>query len=424
MLASNPTTRPTRGLTKIPSSTSLIQDENKLVSGKVADKKVAKPRSALGDISNITSKIGLTKAKTEKATVAPAVAAAVAPRGRVPIFPKPADKPVPVQAKPVLAAKPVVRTDSFTFETIPKPQDLFHQPIDVLLSDDDTPMDLTEPIEDIDVNDRDDPTCCTEYVSDIFEYCRQREVIDKVRPDYMSDQLDITERMRGILIDWMVEVHVKFKLLTETMFLSVNLVDRFLSIKPVTRTKLQLVGITAMLLASKYEEIYSPEVRDFIHISDGAYEREEVLKMERILLTTMDFNLSATTPLHFLRRFSKASKSDSRTHTLSKYLSELVLTEYNMMKYLPSQIAASAVYIARCMTGRSAWSATLEHYTTMGVEDFIDCARDMNAILKNALLLGSKLEGAERAPKGYFAVYKKYSSERLLSVAKLPSVDI
>ena len=179
--------------------------------------------------------------------------------------------------------------------------------------------------------------------------------MDRVRPDYMSDQVDITERMRAILVDWMVEVHVKFKLLTETMFLSVNLVDRFLSIKPITRTKLQLVGITAMLLASKYEEIYSPELRDFIHIADKAYTREEILRMERLMLTTLDFNLSASTPLHFLRRFSKASKSDSRTHTLSKYLSELTLTEYNMMKYLPSHIAAASVFIARCMTGRTAW---------------------------------------------------------------------
>lgn len=290
------------------------------------------------------------------------------------------------------ATKGVVRTDSFSLEVQEKPlapkqlDDIFKYRDDTEQSDEemDDQMDLTEPIEDIDANDRDDPQCCTEYVNEIFEYCHQREVcvfldtifsftpsllsfpcthgingghqvLDRVRQDYMSEQLDITERMRAILIDWMVEVHVKFKLLTETMFLSVNLVDRFLAIKPVTRTKLQLVGITAMLLASKYEEIYSPEVRDFIHIADSAYTRDEVLRMERLMLTTLDFNLSASTPLHFLRRFSKASKSDSRTHTLSKYLSELTLTEYSMLKYLPSQIAAASVYIARRMTGRSAW---------------------------------------------------------------------
>lgn len=200
----------------------------------------------------------------------------------------------------------------------------------------------------------------------------------------MSDQVDINEKMRAILIDWMVEVHMQFRLLTETMFLSVNLIDRFLSVKPITRQKLQLLGITAMLVASKYEEIYAPELRDFIHISDKAYSREEVcserrhwhqdpcfklaffyclpnavfmqvLRMERLMLTALDFNLSTSTPLHFLRRFSKASKSDARTHALTKYISELTLCEYGMLKYLPSHIAAASVYLARCMTGRSPW---------------------------------------------------------------------
>jgi G2/mitotic-specific cyclin-B, other len=169
----------------------------------------------------------------------------------------------------------------------------------------------------------------------------------------MKTQLDINEKMRGILIDWMVEVHVKFKLLTETMFLSVNIIDRFLALKPVARNKLQLVGITAILLGAKYEEVYAPEVRDFIHISDKAYSREEILKMERLILATLDFNMSTPTPLHFLRRFSKASRSDSRTHTLSKYLTELTLTEYNMLNHVPSKIAAASVYIARRMTDKA-----------------------------------------------------------------------
>ncbi len=171
----------------------------------------------------------------------------------------------------------------------------------------------------------------------------------------MGGQTDINDKMRAILVDWLVEVHLKFRLLSETMFLTVNLIDRFLAIKPVTRNKLQLVGITAMLLACKYEEIHTPEVRDFVHVTDRAYSREEILRMERLMLTMLDFNMSASTPLHFLRRISKASFSDSRTHTLSKYLSELTLTEYSMLKYLPSQIAAASVYVARSMTGREPW---------------------------------------------------------------------
>ena len=124
-------------------------------------------------------------------------------------------------------------------------------------------------------------------------------------------------------------------------------------LKAVARQKLQLVGITAMLLASKYEEIYTPEVRDFIWITAKAYTREEVLNMERNILVTLNFNLSTPTPLHFLRRFSKAARSDSKIHTLSKYITELSLLEYKMLEYLPSQIAAAAVYISRKMCGIS-----------------------------------------------------------------------
>ena len=77
--------------------------------------------------------------------------------------------------------------------------------------------------------------------------------------------------MRAILIDWLIEVHLKFKLLPETLFLTINMIDRYLEKQIIPRTKLQLVGVTAMLLASKYEEIYAPEVKDFVYITDKAY---------------------------------------------------------------------------------------------------------------------------------------------------------
>jgi len=85
-----------------------------------------------------------------------------------------------------------------------------------------------------------------------------------------NKQNDINEKMRSILVDWLVEVHVKFKLLPETLFLTVNLIDRYLEAKKVLRQKLQLVGVTSMLIASKYEEIYAPEVKDFVYITDKA----------------------------------------------------------------------------------------------------------------------------------------------------------
>lgn len=95
----------------------------------------------------------------------------------------------------------------------------------------------------------------------------------------MTHQYDINEKMRSILIDWLIEVHDKFDLMKETLFLTVNLIDRFLSKQTVVRKKLQLVGLVSMLLACKYEEVSVPVVGDLILISDKAYTRQDVLDM-------------------------------------------------------------------------------------------------------------------------------------------------
>ena len=89
-----------------------------------------------------------------------------------------------------------------------------------------------------------------------------------VDAEYMSSQPYINERMRTILVDWLVEVHLKFKMVPETLYLTVHIIDRFLEDNRVRRSKLQLVGVAALLVASKYEEIYPPELRDLVYITD------------------------------------------------------------------------------------------------------------------------------------------------------------
>lgn len=86
--------------------------------------------------------------------------------------------------------------------------------------------------------------------------------------------------MRAILVDWIIEVHLKFKLMPETLFITVSLIDRFLERVQIKRHNLQLVGVTAMLIASKYEEIYAPEVNDFVYITDNAYTKQQIFEME------------------------------------------------------------------------------------------------------------------------------------------------
>jgi cyclin B len=185
--------------------------------------------------------------------------------------------------------------------------------------------------------------------------------------DYMAQQFDISDKMRAILIDWLIEVHDKFELMNETLFLTVNLIDRFLSKQAVARKKLQLVGLVALLLACKYEEVSVPIVEDLVVISDKAYTRTDVLEMEKIMLSTLQFNMSLPTQYPFLKRFLKAAQSDKKLEILASFLIELALVDYEMVRYPPSLLAATAVYTAQCtIHGFSEWNSTCEfhcHYS-------------------------------------------------------------
>ncbi|CAK7329092.1 unnamed protein product [Dovyalis caffra] len=172
--------------------------------------------------------------------------------------------------------------------------------------------DAEDSIVDIDNGDLKDPSAVVEYIDDIYAYYKKTEGSGCVSPTYMDRQFDINQKMRAILIDWLIEVHYKFELMDETLFLTINLIDRFLERCTVVRKKLQLVGVTAMLIACKYEEVSVPVVDDFVLISDKAYTRKEVLDMEKLMVNTLQFNMSLPTPYMFIKRFLKAALSDMK----------------------------------------------------------------------------------------------------------------
>lgn len=166
-----------------------------------------------------------------------------------------------------------------------------------------------------------------EYAGKISAMLLNQEKFSLPSPTYMSRQLDINEKMRAILVDWIIEVHLKFKLLPETLFLTVGLIDRFLEKEQIKRSNLQLVGVTAMLIASKYEEIYAPEVRDFVYITDNAYSKEQIFAMEQGMLAALDFNITIPSPFRFLERFNKVAGGQDKMWNLARYLIELPLIE-------------------------------------------------------------------------------------------------
>lgn len=225
-------------------------------------------------------------------------------------------------------------------------------------------------ITDID-SKHDDPLMCSLYAADIYSNLYTKQVDRRPSPNYMEKlQRDINQGMRGILIDWLVEVSEEYRLVPDTLYLAVNLIDRFLSQNYIEKQKLQLLGVTCMLIASKYEEICAPRVDEFCFITDNTYTKEEVTKMESCALNCLDFHLSVPTTKKFLRRFIQAAHisykvSSVELEFLANYLAELTLIDYNFLKYLPSRIAASAVFLARWTLDQSEhpWNPTLEHYT-------------------------------------------------------------
>lgn len=136
----------------------------------------------------------------------------------------------------------------------------------------------------------------------------------------MHSQTDINEKMRAILVDWLIDVHQKFELSPETLYLTISIIDRFLAVKNVPRRELQLLGMGAMLIASKYEEIWAPEVNDLVCISDRAYSHQQVLLMEKAILGKLEWTLTVPTHYVFLARFIKASISDQQVSSKLKLL--------------------------------------------------------------------------------------------------------
>ncbi|KAF2291807.1 hypothetical protein GH714_035687 [Hevea brasiliensis] len=212
----------------------------------------------------------------------------------------------------------------------------------------------------IDAADVENELAVVEYVDDIYKFYKLTEADGRVQ-DYMHLQPDINVKMRSILVDWLIEVHRKFELMPETLYLTLNIIDRFLAVKVVPRRELQLVGISSMLIACKYEEIWAPEVSDFICISDNAYIREQVLTMEKAILGKLEWYLTVPTPYVFLVRYIKASvPSDKEMENMVFFLVELGLMQYPVViMYCPSLIAASAVYAARCTLDKSPFGLKL-----------------------------------------------------------------
>ena len=238
--------------------------------------------------------------------------------------------------------------------------------------------------------------------------------------NYLANvQVEINQAMRAILCDWLVEVAEEYNMASQTLFLAINYIDRFLSLMVVGKSQLQLVGVACMFIAAKFEELSPPNIDDFVYIADSTYSRQEICRMEGLVLKSLSYSLSVVTPFNFIEYFVSIAIDNLRADMLdfhqafdflAKYISELGLIDSLYFCYSPSTYAMSCVVLALFVLVSPWWNPRMEEACGRTFGELSPCIMQLHRIVSN--------------PKNSKAIKEKYAQERFFHVAdiKIPAL--
>ena len=248
------------------------------------------------------------------------------------------------------------------------------------------------------------PQLVEQYAAHIQTYLKSRLPLYNVDAGYMAHQPDINVRMRAILIDWLIDVCLKFKLLPQSLFMTVNLVDRYLTVKQVSRQELQLLGVACLMITGKYEEIYPPVLKDYVAVCDNAYKREDVLRMEADVLATLQFDLTQPSSFYFLQLLQQKLQLEPRPFAFVQYVLESVLLDIDSLKYDNLTLVAGAIFLVNKIFKRGRWSH--EYTTVCGVAelDAKACAKELYVLMQQVDALGLSAAKRKFSAPVYFEV--------------------
>ncbi|EDW83806.1 uncharacterized protein Dwil_GK13804 [Drosophila willistoni] len=253
-----------------------------------------------------------------------------------------------------------------------------------------------------------------EYQKDILKSLQNSETKHIINPLYMGRQKDITHKMRSLLIDWLVDVNEQYEMNTETLYLTVSYIDRFLSLAAVGISNLQLVGIAAMSIASKLEEIYAPDVASFVAITDNTYTKRQMIQMEKIMLNVLNFDLCTSTACAFVNTYSVMSQSSERLTYLTLFLCELTLIDgKTYLHFLPSLISAAALALARHILGMEIWTSQLKEITSYCLDD-----------LRTLILHLCETHKLAKQTSKLSAIKEKYYTSKYQKVASIEAIEL
>ena len=258
-----------------------------------------------------------------------------------------------------------------------------------------------------------DPQYVIEYSKEILTNLMLTENINKPSYDIssiISNDSQITENSRRILINWIISVHYRFELLPETLYLTINIIDRVISQKKILLSDFQLLGVTSMLIASKYEEIYAPEIRDFIYITGKSITKNQILQMENQILSLLKFELLVVSPYTFLNQFYFLYDcKDIEVYYLSLMFIEISFFDVNFLKHNNSLIAACLFYLAlKIKNGKSvSWSSLLKLHSGYDEKEVSSCVKEFG-VFYHDFIKNSKLD----------SIVKKYENEKYGNIVK------
>jgi len=253
------------------------------------------------------------------------------------------------------------------------------------------------------------------YVDSIYQYLRYLEVKHAIPQHYLDEHEEVNAKMRSILVDWLVQVHKRFKLESDTLYLTIGILDRYLSsCETIKKNEMQLIGITSLMIACKSEEILFPDIEDYVYICDNAYKSEQILKKELEIFQTLEFNIGQPMSISFLRRYSSAGGVDARQHAMAKYLLELSLVDYDLMSFMPSILAAGALNLSMKLIGGAEWTDILTHYSEYSDSDLSHVVNLMSKALY-------QIEYTKRGQK-FCAVKKKFQQPKLCEISNAPEI--
>ncbi len=226
----------------------------------------------------------------------------------------------------------------------------------------------------------------SEYFNNFLDtYCKEEKTLEfKIIPNFMENQTDINNRMRAIVVNWMIEVHDRFKLLPDTLFLSVIIFDRYMSIiNNIKKERLQLIGVTSLLIACKYEEIFSPEVRDFVCILDRTYEKEDLMEQENLMLKILKFEVTYPTSLRYFEILRVEFGIEEKYYNYGHYLLELCLIDCRFSRYMQAIIATTVCFFLLKIYYKISFKHFIGKYIKIKESEIKECLIDICFLIDN-----------------------------------------